>query len=81
MTSNACSTAAARLRAAATARAISAHHQRCGQCAHIARGRGRATGRLVFTRGGLEREPCARERLLFAQLEAAQTEGWPDAAT
>jgi hypothetical protein len=67
----------ARAHAAAMARAISFHHQACGQCAQTARNRGRATGPLRFTRNGLERDPCARERLLFAQLERDQAEGWP----
>lgn len=64
--------AAARERAWRFARAIAAHHRI--QCP------GRPTHLEVMPGRGAVRAPgcgCARERLLFAQLAAAQAEGWP----
>ena len=56
-------------RAAATARAISAHHQHCGTC--------QRGGRLAVGPRGVRRVPCETDRQLFAQLAQHQEAGWP----
>ena len=56
-------------RAAATARAISAHHQGCAAC--------QRGGRLAVGPRGVRRIPCETERQLFAQLAQQQEAGWP----